>query len=205
MSLNQFLAENKIAIHFAQILNISIDDDISMADMENELSTIGDISEFQKFVKQRFNYSAYQFMTGYQKFIALAKDFRADNKPKLDDETEQKVYDYKSILTSKLTTIAQKIYEAVQTKCNKDTKVDISQTFIKCLKDKDIETCKMIGDFKMIYRLALNNIPELEKEIEKALTQKALVLQYPQLANLNKKSFDGAATIQKLKLKRVGV
>ena len=205
MSANEFLAENKIAIHFAQILNISIDDDISMMDMENELSTIGDISEFQKFVKQRFNYSAYQFMTGYQKFIALAKDFRADNKPKLDDETEQKVYDYKSILTSKLTTIAQKIYEAVQTKCNKDTKVDIGQTFIKYLKDKDIETCKMIGDFKTIYRLALNNIPELEKEIEKALTQKALVLQYPQLENLNKKSFDGAATIQKLKLKRVGV
>ena len=64
MSANQFLAENKIAIHFAQILNISIDDDISMMDMENELSTIGDISEFQKFVKNRFNYSAYQFMTG---------------------------------------------------------------------------------------------------------------------------------------------
>ena len=45
MSANQFLAENKIAIHFAQLLNIAIDDDISMADMENELNTIGDIDK----------------------------------------------------------------------------------------------------------------------------------------------------------------
>ena len=205
MSANHFVAESKFVFFISQLLNISIEDEIMVTDIENTLREIVDIPAFIEFVKNRFNYSAYQFMTGYQKFIALAKDFRADNKLKLDDETEQKVYDYKSILTSKLTTIAQKIYEAVQTKCNKDTKVDISQTFIKCLKDKDIETCKMIGDFKTIYRLALNNIPELEKEIEKALTQKALVLQYPQLANLNKKSFDGAATIQKLKLKRVGV
>ena len=46
MSANQFLAENKIAIHFAQLLNISIDDDISMADMENEYSVSGDLDIF---------------------------------------------------------------------------------------------------------------------------------------------------------------
>ena len=204
MSANQFLAENKIAIHFAQILNISIDDDISMADMENELSTIGDISEFQKFVKQRFNYSAYQFMTGYQKFILLAKDFRKDNEPKLDQETEMKVYNYTTRLLSKITNFSFALNFEIQEKGYDLKAIKMDKTFEKVLNEKDIEVCKVIG-FDNIYKLANYNIPKLEAELEKAITQKALITKYPQLANLNKKSFDGAATIQKLKLKRVGV
>ena len=204
MSANQFLAENKIAIHFAQILNISIDDDISMADMENELNTIGDISEFQKFVKNRFNYSAYQFMTGYQKFIALAKDFRKDNEPKLDQETEMKVYNYTTRLLSKITNFAFALNFEIQEKGYDLKAIKMDKTFEKVLNEKDIEVCKVIG-FDNIYKLANYNIPKLEAELEKAITQKALITKYPQLANLNKKSFDGAATIQKLKLKRVGV
>ena len=204
MSANQFLAENKIAIHFAQILNISIDDDISMMDMENELSTIGDISEFQKFVKNRFNYSAYQFMTGYQKFIALAKDFRKDNEPKLDQETEMKVYNYTTRLLSKITNFAFALNFEIQEKGYDLKAIKMDKTFEKVLNEKDIEVCKVIG-FDNIYKLANYNIPKLEAELEKAITQKALITKYPQLANLNKKSFDGAATIQKLKLKRVGV
>lgn len=204
MSANQFLAENKIAIHFAQILNISIDDDISMMDMENELNTIGDISEFQKFVKNRFNYSAYQFMTGYQKFIALAKDFRKDNEPKLDDETEMKVYNYTTRLLSKITNFAFALNFEIQEKGYDLKAIKMDKTFEKVLNEKDIEVCKVIG-FDNIYKLANYNIPKLEAELEKAITQKALITKYPQIANLNKKSFDGAATIQKLKLKRVGV
>ena len=204
MSANQFLAENQIAIHFAQILNISIDDDISMMDMENELSTIGDISEFQKFVKNRFNYSAYQFMTGYQKFIALAKDFRKDNEPKLDQETEMKVYNYTTRLLSKITNFSFALNFEIQEKGYDLKAIKMDKTFEKVLNEKDIEVCKVIG-FDNIYKLANYNIPKLEAELEKAITQKALITKYPQLANLNKKSFDGAATIQKLKLKRVGV
>lgn len=204
MSANQFLAENKIAIHFAQLLNISIDDDISMMDIENELSTIGDISEFQKFVKQRFNYSAYQYMTGYQKFIALAKDFRKDNEPKLDQETEMKVYNYTTRLLSKITNFSFALNFEIQEKGYDLKAIKMDKTFEKVLNEKDIEVCKVIG-FDNIYKLANYNIPKLEAELEKAITQKALITKYPQLANQNKKSFDGVATIQKLKLKRVGV
>ena len=202
MSLNQFLAENKIAIHFAQILNISIDDDISMADMENELNTIGDIAEFQKFVKQRFNYSAYQFMTGYQKFIALAKDFRKDNEPKLDQETEMKVYNYTTRLLSKITNFAFALNFEIQEKGYDLKAIKMDKTFEKVLNEKDIEVCKVIG-FDNIYKLANYNIPKLEAELEKAITQKALYAKYPQLAN-NKKEFEGMGTIERLKLKRVG-
>ena len=198
MSANQFLAENKIAIHFAQLLNIAIDDDISMADMENELNTIGDIAEFQKFVKNRFNYSAYQYMTGYQKFIALAKDFRADNKPKLDDETEMKVYNYTTRLLSKITNFAFALNFEIQEKGYDLKAIKMDKTFEKVLNEKDIEVCKVIG-FDNIYKLANYNIPKLEAELEKAITQKALITKYPQLAN-NKQSFEGMGTIERLKI-----
>lgn len=199
MSANQFLAESKLTLYFANLLNISIEDELSMMDIEDELSTIGDLVEFRKYVKDRFNYSSYQYMTGYQKFIALVRDFKKDNKPKLDEETEMKVYGYIDALSSKLTTISEKIYEIIQTKCDKYKKVNINQTFLNSLKDKDIETCKMIGDFNEIYRLSRFNIPELKEKIEKALTRKALVLKYPQLAN-NKKEFEGMGTIERLKI-----
>ncbi|MGJ0302474.1 hypothetical protein NG774_04005 [Aliarcobacter cryaerophilus] len=198
MSANPFLAENKIAIHFAQLLNISIDDELSMMDMEDELSTIGDLVGFRKYVKNRFNYSSYQFMTGYQKFIALAKDFRVDNKPKLDQETEMKVYNYTTRLLSKITNFAFALNFEVQEKGYDLKTIKMDKTFEKVLNEKDIEICKIIG-FNAIYDLAIRNIPKLETELEKAITQKALITKYPQLAN-NKKEFEGMGTIKKLKM-----
>lgn len=198
MSANPFLAENKIAIHFAQLLNISIDDELSMMDMEDELSTIGDLVGFRKYVKNRFNYSSYQFMTGYQKFIALAKDFRVDNKPKLDDETEMKVYNYTTRLLSKITNFAFALNFEVQEKGYDLKAIKMDKTFEKVLNEKDIEICKIIG-FDNIYKLANCNIPKLEAELEKAITQKALVTKYPQLAN-NKKEFEGMGIIERLKI-----
>ena len=204
MNENMFLKQSKLALHFAQILNISIDDEITILDMESELSTIGNLVGFRKYVKDRFNYSAYQYKTGYQKFILLAKDFRKDNEPKLDQETEMKVYNYTTGLLSKITNFAFALNFEIQEKGYDLKAIKMDKTFEKVLNEKDIEVCKVIG-FDNIYKLANCNIPKLEAELEKAITQKALISKYPQLANLNKKSFDGAATIQKLKLKRVGV
>lgn len=199
MNQNIFLNQSKLALHFAQILNISIDDEITMMDMENELSTIGDIAEFQKFVKQRFNYSAYQFMTGYQKFILLARDFKKDNEPKLDQETEMKVYNYTTRLLSKITNFSFALNFEIQEKGYDLKSIKMDKTFEKVLNEKDIEVCKIIG-FDNIYKLANYNIPKLETELERVITQKALIAKYPQLANLNKKSFDGMRTIKKLKI-----
>ena len=204
MSANHFVAESKFVFFISQLLNISIEDETIVIDIENTLREIADIPAFIEFIKERFNYSAYQFMTGYQKFIALAKDFRKDNKPKLDDETEMKVYNYTTRLLSKITNFAFALNFEIQEKGYDLKAIKMDKTFEKVLNEKDIEVCKVIG-FDNIYKLANYNIPKLEAELEKAITQKALITKYPQLANLNKQSFDGAATIQKLKLKRVGV
>ena len=203
MSANHFVAESKFVFFISQLLNISIEDEIMVNDIENTLREIVDIPAFIEFVKNRFNYNTYQFMTGYQKFIALAKDFRKDNEPKLDQETEMKVYNYTTRLLSKITNFAFALNFEIQEKGYDLKAIKMDKTFEKVLNEKDIEVCKVIG-FDNIYKLANYNIPKLEAELEKAITQKALITKHPQLANQNKKSFDGAATIQKLKLKSAG-
>ncbi|MBL3520286.1 hypothetical protein H0A43_07345 [Arcobacter lanthieri] len=197
MSQNIFLNENKLALHFAQILNISIDDDITMMDIEAELSTIDDLVELRKFIKEKFNYERFRFLTGYQKFLAIVKEFREENKPKLDFETEQRVYNYRTRLLSKITNFSNSLHFEVQAKGYDLKAIKLSETYEKVLNDKDIEICKIIG-FRAIYDLAIRNIPKLESELERVITQKALLKQYPQLANQNKKNFDGLETIKKL-------
>ena len=198
MSANHFVAESKFVFFISQLLNISIEDEIMVNDIENTLREIVDIPAFIEFVKNRFNYSAYQYMTGYQKFIALARDFRVDNKPKLDQETEMKVYNYTTRLLSKITNFAFALNFEIQEKGYDLKAIKMDKTFEKVLNEKDIEVCKVIG-FDNIYKLANCNIPKLEAELEKAITQKALISKYPQLAN-NKKSFDGMGTIERLKI-----
>lgn len=197
MSQNIFLNENKLALHFAQILNISIDDDITMMDIESELSTIDDLVSFRNFVKEKFNYERFKFLTGYQKFLALVKEFKDENKPKLDFETEQKVYNYTTRLLSKITNFANGLHFEIQVKGYDLKAINLSKTFEKVLNDKDIEICKIIG-FRPIYDLAIHNIPKLENELERVITQKTLLSKFPELENKIKKSFDGIETILKL-------
>ena len=203
MSVNHFVAESKFVFFISQLLNISIEDETIVIDIENTLREIVDIPAFIEFVKERFDYSAYEFKTGYQKFVALARDFKKEHKPKLDQETEMKVYNYTTRLLSKITNFAFALNFEIQEKGYDLKAIKMDKTFEKVLNEKDIEVCKVIG-FDNIYKLANYNIPKLEAELEKAITQKALITKYPQLAN-NKKEFEGMGTIERLKLKRVGV
>lgn len=198
MNQNIFLNKSKLALHFAQILNISIDDDITILDIESELNNIDDLVELRKFIKEKFNYERFKYLTGYQKFLALVKEFREENKPKLDFKTEQKVYNYTTRLLSKLTNFGFELSFLINSKGWDLNTINLSKTYEKVLSDKDMEVCKIIG-FRAIYDLTNSNIPKLENEIERIVTQKALYVKYPQLANQNKKSFEGAGTIRKLK------
>ena len=116
MSANHFVAESKFVFFISQLLNISIEDEIMVNDIENTLREIVDIPAFIEFVKERFDYSAYEFKTGYQKFVALARDFKQEHKPKLYDETEMKVYNYATRLLSKITNFAFALNFEIQEK-----------------------------------------------------------------------------------------
>ena len=50
-----------VSIYFINLLNISIEDELTMIDMLQELEVIEDLNSFRIFVKRRFNYEKFRF------------------------------------------------------------------------------------------------------------------------------------------------
>ena len=84
-----------------------------------------------------------------------------------------------------------------------DTKIKIFyETYFK--EERERAVLSEVGNLKELYNYAINSKQEFESLIFQIVTRKALINKYPQLANLNKQSFEGMGTIERLKLKRVG-
>ena len=204
MSANHFVAESKFVFFISQLLNISIEDETIVIDIENTLREIVDIPAFIEFVKERFNYSAYEFKTGYQKFVALARDFRRENPLRLDNETEGKVDKFSNHLYGKSVHFFEFVRDLIQTASMNltDTKIKIFyETYFK--EERERAVLSEVGNLKELYNYAINSKQEFESLIFQIVTRKALINKYPQLAN-NKKEFEGMGTIERLKYKQLG-
>ena len=201
MSHNPFLLETNIAKYFAQLLNISLDDDLSMMDMVEDLNSIENLADFRVFVKEKFNYERFRYLTGYQKFIALVNEYKKDNAPTLTVENAEKADNYSENLFRKITTILDEVNFAMQTMGKGIEDFNYEQTLLKNgLKDHHMKVLNEIGDKKKIMHLAVYGKEELRSRIEKIVNKKTLEKQCPQLAISNKKNFEGAAVIERLKL-----
>ena len=196
MSQNIFLNEKKLALHFAQILNISIDDDITIMDIESELNTIDNLVSFRNFVKEKLNYERFRFLTGYQKFLALVKEFRKDEY-KLDEVAQEKVNTFAYKLYKKTVDIFEEVNLLIQNGHDIRSRT-VSFYISEILKNqpKEIQVLELVGKREYLLRLCNSSKLKLEIEIKKAVEKLALEKQYPQL--VNKKSFEGLETIKKL-------
>ena len=202
MSHNPFLLETNLAKYFAQLLNISVDDDLSMLDMVEELNSIENLSDFRIFVKEKFNYERFRYLTGYQKFIALVNEYKKENTPALTVENAEKADNYSENLFRKTTTILDEVNFAMQTMGKGIEDFNYEQTLLKNgLKDHHLRVLNEIGDKKKIMHLAVYGKEELRSGIEKIVNRKTLMKQCPQLSIENKKkNFEGNKTIERLKL-----
>lgn len=188
-----------VSIYFINLLNISIEDELTMIDMLQELETIEDLNSFRIFVKRRFNYEKFRFLTGYQKFISLSNEFRKDNKLKLDAETQEKVDNYSNKLFSKITRVIEEINFKLQELGKKIDDFDYLETLKKNgFSESDIEILKTIGNKKRVFYLALHSKKELKERIERIVNKKILIKIYPQLS-INKNFID-TENIERLKL-----
>ena len=207
MSANPFLLETNIAKYFAQLLNISLDDDLSMMDMVEELNSIENLADFRIFVKEKFNYERFRYLTGYQKFIALVNEYKKDNAPKLDEVTQNKVDAFAPKLYKQTCDCFDDVYFMIQAGNDiRSKKVSdfIGKSFLKkengtfVIDEKSVRVLEMIGKRERLLELCKNNKKELEERIYNAVHKLALESKYPQLAV--KKTFEGAAVIERLKL-----
>jgi len=182
--------------YFATLFNIDLQDKYTLLDLQEELESIDNLIAFRNFVKNSISYSKYRYLSGYQKFVTLVRDFKKEYKPKLDENTQDKVYSYTLSLLSKLTSYCNELNWTLETQSIDIRTIDLKSTFKKAFDNKAMEIIQSIG-VENTYRYALKNIPYLEELIEKTISQKALLKQYPQLANKTKAQ-DGLETIKKL-------
>lgn len=186
--------QNKDIVNYLIAL-FKIDNPYLINDLIEDIETLNNKDNLIPFIKQKMNYQNFKFLNSFEKLTALIAEFKKENKPKLDQLSSQRVYDYSLRLTRKLTDISNEISYQSKIKGIDLKAVNISKTYENNLNDKDIEICKIIG-YRLIYSLAISNIPKLEELIESNVNRKALEKQYPQLAN--KKNFEGIETIKKL-------
>ncbi len=188
-----------VSIYFINLLNISIEDELTMIDMLQELEVIEDLNSFRIFVKRRFNYEKFRFLTGYQKFISLSNEFRKENKLKLDAETQERVDNYSEMLFNKITRVIEEINFKLQELGKKIDDFDYLETLKKNgFVSSDIEILNTIGDKKRMFHLALYSKHELKERIERIVNKKILIKVYPQLEI--DKNYSDSENIEYLKL-----
>lgn len=188
-----------VSIYFINLLNISIEDELTMIDMLQELEVIEDLNSFRIFVKRRFNYEKFRFLTGYQKFISLSNEFRKENKLKLDAETQERVDNYSEMLFNKITRVIEEINFKLQELGKKIDDFDYLETLKKNgFVASDIEILNTIGDKKRMFHLALYSKHELKERIERIVNKKTLIKVYPQLEI--DKNYSDSENIEYLKL-----
>jgi hypothetical protein len=188
-----------VSIYFINLLNISIEDELTMIDMLQELEVIEDLNSFRIFVKRRFNYEKFRFLTGYQKFISLSNEFRKENKLKLDAETQERVDNYSEMLFNKITRVIEEINFKLQELGKKIDDFDYLETLKKNgFVSSDIEILNTIGDKKRMFHLALYSKHELKERIERIVNKKILIKVYPQLEI--DKNYSDSENIECLKL-----
>lgn len=188
-----------VSIYFINLLNISIEDELTMIDMLQELEVIEDLNSFRIFVKRRFNYEKFRFLTSYQKFISLSNEFRKENKLKLDAETQERVDNYSEMLFNKITRVIEEINFKLQELGKKIDDFDYLETLKKNgFVSSDIEILNTIGDKKRMFHLALYSKHELKERIERIVNKKILIKVYPQLEI--DKNYSDSENIECLKL-----
>ena len=182
----------QILEYLCELLNINlknklVSDKILMT--LKDMSVSYDLIKFGDFLESSFNYERFRYLTGYQKFLSMANEFKRDNKLELSEEMQTKALTYSQDLFKKVTAILDEVnFELI----DKQIDLIIGELFatfkINGLENHCIGVLKLLGSKKEIFHLSIYGKEELSRRIESIVNKKALVKMYPQLQN--KKSED---------------
>ncbi len=197
MSANQITAAD-IVQYIGNLLNIDVSGKLIIMDMIEDLKSIQDLAAFRIFVKERFNYERFKYLTGYQKFLALANEFKKENKLILSDKNQQKVGNYSNKLFNKITEIMDEINFELQIRGKTIDSLDLYKTLqANGIKEDQMSVLNKIGDKKKLFHLAIYGKEQLKNLIESIVYEKTMQKEYPLLNG--PKNFEGLDVMKKLK------
>lgn len=152
-----------LIIYLCELLNINTKNKkFIIQDMRYELMSVKHLDGFAKYIRDnansaRFDYANSNFKTGFQKFIILAKEYKAEFEDiELSENDKIKIYSYADKLFSKVTTVFDEINFLVQT--GKDLHSEQMTRFIYAnFEEKDRKVLKLIGNRNRLLFMARNN------------------------------------------------
>jgi hypothetical protein len=177
MSVNPTIKANDVVAYIGQVLNIDISDRLVFMDILDELKNIEDLAAFRLFIKTRFNYERFRYLTGFQKFTAIMNEYKSENKPKLNQDQLAKVDDFSSKLFSKTCYVFDEVNFEIQ-----NGKSLLHFNMEKSFTEKEMQVLNQIGPKQQLLNLATHGKAKLENEIRKVVHSLTLVKTYPQLA-----------------------
>ena len=182
----------QILEYLCELLNINLKNKLVSDDILDDLKKMSQeysLNDFRLFIKDKINYERFKYLTGYQKFIAMANEFKKENKLELSEEMQIKALTYSEDLFKRVTTICDEVNLELQTRGKKIDDLDLFATFkINGLENHHIGVLKLLGSKETIFAMAIHSKMELELKIASIVHKKAMIKSYPQLAN--KKSSD---------------
>ena len=176
----------QILEYLDELLNINLKNKLVSDNILNTLSDMSleyNLTDFGIFLEEKFNYERFKYLTGYQKFIAMANEFKKENKLELSEEMQIKALTYSEDLFKRVTTICDEVNFELQTKGKKIDDLDLFATFKRNgLENHHIGVLKLLGSKETLFALCVYGKSDLIARIEDIVNKKALVQQYPQLA-----------------------
>lgn len=176
----------EILEYLCELLNINLKNKLVSDDILEDLIKMSNeynLNDFRLFIKEKINYERFRYLTGYQKFIAMANEFKKENKLELSEEMQTKALSYSDELFSKVTTILDYVNFELQTKGKSVDDLDLFETLKKNgLENHHISVLNAVGSKKEIFTLSVYGKEELKQKIASIVHKKAMIKQYPQLA-----------------------
>ena len=176
----------EILEYLCELLNINlknklVSDKILMT--LKDMSVSYDLIKFGDFLESSFNYERFRYLTGYQKFLSMANEFKRDNKLELSEEMQTKALTYSQDLFKKVTAILDEVNFELQIKSKTIDDLNLEQTLIaNGLEKHHIRVLQATGSKETIFAMAIYGKDELSRRIESIVNKKAMIKSYPQLA-----------------------
>lgn len=105
--MSQKIDKKDVVVYVMEILNIDPKSNLTIIDIEGEISKITDFNSYVKRIKDGVNHYDYRFLTGIQKFYKITEEFLRSEKIELNKEILNKGADFIINLCKKVKELRQ--------------------------------------------------------------------------------------------------
>lgn len=192
------MKKNDVIKYLRDLFNFTVDNELTMNDIMQEISNLNDFNSFIQFSKERLKYSKYEYLNGYQKFVSIANDYRKENKPKLNADEDYKVRLYSEKLYSRVNYVFEEI--DYRTKIGMDINDKRINMFLYNEFGEDqkaLEVLNKIGNRSEILNKLRSDRNGLLDHIKRIVYSLSLKSKYPQIENKDKNTHNRTETMLK--------